>query len=342
MDLFLSSRSRFRVSRLSEKDALERNSLLDDFRMAVKHKERSYPEIGSWIDKQVVAQLGRPDRVAYVAHLDNRPVGTIVFKISDRLKLCHLHIVENARRESLGEVFLGLLALHKGTSVDEIYFTIPESVWEQQSGFFERFQFKYRGQATRQYRLFDKELYCTASFSAYSRVALKRLGDLSEELRFGTADQSPALLLSMHPRFAGAIFRGGKSVEIRRKFDKNWIGHRIAIYASSPEQSVVGEATIGMIDNAGPDEIWGRYSSRIGCERKEFDRYCSDSLVVSAIVLEDVIKFATPVKRSALVSMFGKRMHPPQSYFLLRNTGPWSDAVSIARTLSAAEVTGRY
>ena len=244
------------MSRLSKKDALEQTTLMSDFRMAVMQKECSYPEIGRWCDSQVVAQLGRPDRVAYVAHLDNQPVGTIVFKISSRLKLCHLHIVESARLENLGEVFLGLLALHKGVSTKDIYFTIPESVWEEQGKFFEKFQFKYYGQATRQYRLFDRELYCSASFTAYSGVALRKLGYLAEQLRFGPLDQRPTLLLSMRPRFAKAIFEGRKSVEVRRKFNKSWTGQRIAIYASTPEQSVVGEATIGMIDKATPEEIW--------------------------------------------------------------------------------------
>ena len=201
MDLFSPQKKDFRISRISEGDSIDQLDLLNDFRSEIMEKETSYPEIGRWLKKQVIPQLGHPGRIAYVAHLDNLPVGTVVFKICDRLKLCHLHISDYARRRGLGDVFLGLVALQKEISAKNIYFTIPESVWDEQKDFFLRFGFRHRGQATRQYRLFDRELYCSAPFAEYSRVALQRLGDLTAELNFGSAREQPTL----HPEYKAWI-----------------------------------------------------------------------------------------------------------------------------------------
>ena len=333
MDLFQSTRSHFRFSRIVKRDVGEQSANLFDFRALILQKQHSYPRISRWLDKQVLSQLEHPARAAYVAHLDDQPVGAVVVKISDGLKLCHLRIVEDTRRQQLGDVFMGLVALHHGISSDRIYFTIPESVWEDQKYFFERFSFECHGQATKQYRLFDKELYCSASFSEYSRVALGRVGDLAHELNFGPIKEKPTLLLSMHPRFAYSILGGIKSIEVRRKFSRRWIGHRVAIYASNPEQAIVGEATIEMVDVAKPEDIWRRYAVDMDCDADEFVTYCEGASVISAIGLRDVVRFAEPIRRSSLVSMFGRAVRPPQSYFLLRHGDPWTEAISIASTL---------
>lgn len=339
MDLLAYTKSHFQLSKLSMRDASEQSLKLDDFHKIIMQKENSYPEIERWLRKQVFLQLDCPDRAAYVAHWDGKPVGAVVTKASpkNRIKLCHLHVLEDVRHQNLGDAFLGLIALHSERSTGEIYFTIPESVWEEQRKFFFKFGFRCHGQATRQYRLFDKELYCSASLEAFSRIALKRMGNLSQEINLGNFELAPTLLLSIQPKFAESIMKGVKRTEIRRRFSKRWKGHRVAIYATYPVQAVVGEATINTVDVASPKTIWERYATDIGCELAEFSAYCEGSATVSAIQLGDVVRFATPLNRSSVTSMFGENIRPPQSYLLLRKAQPWSEAISIA-----SAVGGRY
>ena len=341
MDLISLMKNDFRLSRVYGRDSVDQSNLLSDFRSVILEKEHSYPEIGDWLENQVLPQLGHPNRTAYVAYSDNRPVGAVVFKISSRPKLCHLHISDDVRRQSLGDVLLALMALQVGNLAREVHFTIPESVWEEQKGFFSRFGFRNHGEASRQYRLFDRELYCSAPIAEFSQVALRRLGELTGELHFGPIRQEPSLLLSIRPVFARRILEGKKTIEIRRKFSRRWNGHRIAIYASHPEQSVVGEATIDMIDSDRPEAIWERYASGIRCELNEFLEYCDGSRTLTAIGLRDVSRFDPPLKRSSLVSIFGDPLRPPQSYFLLGDAKPWSSATSIASMLGSHSVASQ-
>ena len=333
MDLFLSQKSDFRISRLCGMDSVDNSVLFNDLRTSILEKQRSYPEIDSWLENRVIPRLGRSDRIAYLAILDGKPVGAAIFKVSSRIKLCHLNVSNLARRRGIGEVFLGLLVLQLGAKSKEIYFTVPESVWEEEAEFFLKFGFMCYGQATRQYRLFDRELYCAAPYSRFSDVALKRLGELAGELNFGQIGREPALLLSVQPKFAHSILEGKKTIEVRKKFSRRWVGQRLAIYSSYPDQAVVGEATVDMIYEASPDEIWNRFAGEICCAFEEFEKYCSQSSTLCAVGLRDVTRFDIPLKRSSLVSIFGGPMRPPQSYFLLGDRNPWTCAVSLASTL---------
>ena len=338
MDLTSLMKSEFRLAQLSGERSEDQAQLLEHFRSVLLEQEHSYPEIRRWLRRRVVPQLDRADRSAYVAYSDGHPIGAAVFKLSHRPKLCHLSIAGHARRQRLGDAFLGLLALQVGRTARNIHFTIPESVWEEQKSFFSRFGFSNHGEASRQYRLFDRELFCSASVDDCSRVALARLGELAEELQFGPVRQHPSLLLSIRPEPARRILQGRKRVEIRRKFSERWVGHRIALYASHPVQAVVGEATIEMVEKGTPREIWRRYEPDIGCTLGQFRAYCGGSGTLSAVGLREVSRFETTLKRSSLVSMFGRPMRPPQSYFLLRDRTPWSNAVSLASSLDSGAV----
>ena len=144
--------------------------------------------------------------------------------------------------------------------------------------FFERFGFRNSGECSRQYRLFDRELVCVANSGEFVTRALRQLVGLAGELRFGAIKDQPSLLLSIRPKFAHRILEGKKTVEVRRRFSKRWVGHRIAIYSSSPERAVVGEADIVMIEVDSPVCIWERYGQQMGCDMGEYLAYCQDKV----------------------------------------------------------------
>ena len=333
MQLLSLMKEDFRLSKLSARDCNDDSGLLRDFCSVVGDRENSYPDISRWLKNQVIPELGSPRRTVVVAHSENRPVAAAVFKFSNRPKLCHLSVVDHARRHKLGDALLGILALQMDRKAKKLHFTIPESVWEEQKGFFMRYGFRNRGEATRQYRLFDRELYCSVDATEYSRRALGNLGELSNDFHFGPMGETASLLLSVRPKFAGRILSGGKTVEVRRRFSRRWIGHKVAIYASAPQQAVVGEAKIEMVDCNSPEIVWSRYGRELGCDPGEFLAYCGDRNAVTAVGLCNVVKFDPPLKRSSLKSIYRSDMRPPQSYFLLNERTAWTSAVSFAWTV---------
>lgn len=338
MDLVSLMKSDFTLTRVRQEDVVSQSYVLNDFVSLIRKREESYPEIMTWLDDRVLSQVGKANRAAFVAHSDGKPVGAAVFKLSKRPKLCHLHVVGESRHQRLGKAFLGLLALRVGRGSGRVHFTIPESIWEEERGFFERFGFRNTGEYSRQYRLFDRELVCVANSGEFVTRALRQLGGLAGELRFGAMKQEPSLLLSIRPRFAHRILEGKKTVEVRKRFSKRWVGHRIAIYSSSPERAVVGEADIEMVEIDSPECIWERYGQQIGCDLGEYLAYCKDKDEVVAIGLGNISRCVTPLEMSLLDTMFENSMRPPQSYFLLADSAPWSKAVSIASASGRASL----
>ena len=330
MDLVSLMKRDFAVTRVRQEDVVSQSYVMNDFVSMIRKKEESYPEIMTWVNDRVLAQIGEANRAAFVAHSDGKPVGAAVFKLSKRPKLCHLHVVGESRRQRLGEAFLGLLALQVGRDSGRVHFTIPESIWEEEGSFFERFGFRNAGECSRQYRLFDRELVCVANSGEFVTRALRQLGGLAGEFRFGAIKEQPSLLLSIRPKFAHRILEGKKTVEVRRRFSKRWVGHRIAIYSSSPERAVVGEADIVMIEVDSPECIWERYGQQMGCDMGEYLAYGQDKDKVVAIGLDNISRSVTPLEMDLLDSMFGHPVRPPQSYFLLSDSAPWAKAISIA------------
>lgn len=335
LDLLSFMKSDFRLLEVTEKASVDYSNLMDDFCALVLKKEESYPEIGGWLEKKVIPQLSQPNRKAFVAYLDSRPVGTMIFKTGKSSKLCHLHVANDMRRKKIGEALITLMAIQLKQTAEEVYFTIPESVWADQEPFFSQFGFLNQGQASRQYRLFDRELFCSATSTEFLSASLRSLSELTQTLCFGPITQEPALVMSIRPSFARQIFEGKKTVEIRKRFSEKWVGHRITIYASKPEQALVGEATIKNVDTNYPQVIWERYGSEVGCDLAEFLKYCGDSNVVSAIILSEISRLDHPLKRSFLATVFNDPMVPPQSYTLLAKPSAWSNAASIASALGS-------
>ena len=70
------------------------------------------------------------------------------------------------------------------------------------------------------------------------------------------------VLLSIKPRFAHAIMRGEKKVEFRRRLWKSDVD-TVVVYATDPEQRIIGYFTVSFLDLASPSELWRRHG-RVG------------------------------------------------------------------------------
>jgi len=121
---------------------------------------------------------------------------------------------------------------------------------------------------------------------------------------------SSALLLSIKPRYADAIFAREKRVELRRVKPRVGPGDLVLIYVSSPRCALEGAFEVERVLEAKPSALWGHVSERAGINRAEFDDYFGEREMAYAIVVRKVWRL-TPV---TLSTMRRVKVRPPQSY----------------------------
>jgi predicted transcriptional regulator len=333
MAAVLPGKENFRIVRLAEGDVRCKSDHLADFRNLILGNERMYPEIGRWYSSKVLPGIRQEERVAFIGYLGEKPAVSAVVKKGADAKFCHLRIDEVLRGSNLGDIFFSLMALEIRDLAKHVYFTLPESVWSRSGAFFQSFGFESTRVAEAQYRLFDRELACAASFRTVWGSLLTKIPKLAHLYECGGFTPDSQLLMSVKPEFADRIMSGKKRVELRRKFSTRWIGHRINIYASAPVMSMVGEARICRIVVKKPELIWDEFQDVIGCDRVEFDAYSAGAEELYAIELEDVRPYRERVPLVQLEHLLDEDLTPPQSYVTLEKNRPWAKAVSITAYL---------
>jgi predicted transcriptional regulator len=316
----------FQIVRLSEGDARFESDSLRHLKSLLLANEVMYPGIDRWYKDKVVNGIKRDERVAFVGYFDEKPVASAVLKRGADAKFCHLRINEDIRENHLGEVFFSLMALEVRDLAKDIHFTLPETLWMTKSGFFRSFSFDAKHPAESQYRLFDRELYCSAHFSRVWQSTIEKIPKLSEVYDIGNFSAENQVLLSVKPKYAEAIFKGRKTVEIRRKFSTRWLKQKINIYASAPSMSLMGEAIINAVEVGDPQKIWSKYSNEICCSHDEFFAYASGCLEVYAIELADVKRYRAPIPLAQIAHLLNEALVPPQSYLTLEKNKPWAKA----------------
>ncbi|MFB9832833.1 ASCH domain-containing protein [Actinoallomurus acaciae] len=136
----------------------------------------------------------------------------------------------------------------------------------------------------------------------------------------GTERPRQAILLSLKPRFAQAILRGIKTVELRRQRVALAPGAAVLIYASSPVMAIIGTARVRNVERDDPQKIWTRHAASVALTRAEYDAYLRGADSVSAITLEDPAFLDEPV---TLQQLRGEQpFHPPQSYCFVSPSSP--------------------
>lgn len=116
------------------------------------------------------------------------------------------------------------------------------------------------------------------------------------------------MLLSINPNHVENIFNGVKKYEYRKiKCKKNV--EKILIYSTSPVQRIVGEATIELVIEDSPSNIWKLTEKFSGINKNFYEEYYSGKEIAVAYKLCDIIKYETPKK----LEVYGIKM-PPQSF----------------------------
>lgn len=121
------------------------------------------------------------------------------------------------------------------------------------------------------------------------------------------------LLLSIRPAFADAIFRGEKTIELRRRRPRLLDGQQVFVYASGKVRALIGSFVVEAVVEAGPNILWRRYGSRIGIGRDEFFHYLEGAETGIGIFVANAWRAPQSVCLDELRRMWPGFV-PPQSY----------------------------
>jgi predicted transcriptional regulator len=122
------------------------------------------------------------------------------------------------------------------------------------------------------------------------------------------------ILISIKPWFARAILGGRKRFELRRFVPRFARGDLLLIYASSPEQRVLGSCLVGRVASGSPAQVWKAIDKEAsGIEPGGFFAYLGDCTRCAAIEVLDPRALDPPLPLP---------FRAPQSYLFLRADDP--------------------
>jgi predicted transcriptional regulator len=329
------NRNQIQIAELDRDNAKSSSDLLYTLGELISSNDPQYPGIDIWYTRKVVPGLLSGERKAYLAFSGEKPIGAAILRRGKSAKFCHVRVADDYQGADLGQIFFLHMTMDVLGQSEKIHFTLPESLWAQKSGFFRSFGFSDVAKASQSYRNGDAELSCDASVNAVFSAVVRKLPSLLKKYLLGSYSASSDILMSVRPNFAERIFGGSKSVEIRKRFSKKWIGHDAVLCATKPLHCLLGRTTIRSVTKGHPDSLWVRFQSRIGCSKNEFDAYVGDASEVAAIEFADVRPYETPVQVSQLGQVLGRRLLAPQSYFeaSFERNSDWNRALYLANLL---------
>lgn len=120
-----------------------------------------------------------------------------------------------------------------------------------------------------------------------------------------------ALLLSIKPRFADAIFAGTKKFELRKVRPKVTVGDLVLVYVTTPRCSLEGAFRVGGILEDSPQRIWLRVRDSCSLTKSEFMSYYDGKSTAFAIQILEAWQLETAVQLRELRS---EKIIPPQGY----------------------------
>ena len=126
--------------------------------------------------------------------------------------------------------------------------------------------------------------------------------------------QSCVALLSIKPEYANAIFDGTKCVEFRKQLFLRPVQY-VIVYASSPEQKVIGYFEIERIDSGKPLGMWKRYRGCGGISFADYKSYYGDSPVAVVYVIKKSHELLDPISLNKLK----RGLKAPQGYYYLND-----------------------
>jgi predicted transcriptional regulator/DNA-binding XRE family transcriptional regulator len=121
------------------------------------------------------------------------------------------------------------------------------------------------------------------------------------------------IVLSVRPHYSDKIFKGIKTVELRRRFPVHAsCGVTAYIYSTSPVRAMVGSTEIKDVIKLPIVDIWKKFGGMAQIDRSDFDDYFSGLKDGFALKIANARPFTRPIDRSELRERFD--FEPPQSF----------------------------
>ena len=121
------------------------------------------------------------------------------------------------------------------------------------------------------------------------------------------------LLLSIHPRFAEAIFDGTKKVELRRRAPKLIAGDEVVVYATVPTAAVLGKFTVKCVESSELADLWQLTRKVAAVSSSEFDAYFDGLDRGVGIWIANTQRYSSSVSLTELQASI-PGFHPPQGF----------------------------
>jgi predicted transcriptional regulator len=121
------------------------------------------------------------------------------------------------------------------------------------------------------------------------------------------------LILSLHPRFAEAIYRREKTVELRRAAPRRRYS-LVLIYETAPVRKLTGCFRVTSSKSMSPSRAWREFGREISISRREFRKYLRAAKTATLLFISSPRRFLKPV---SLCRLRGSPK-PPQSFCYTR------------------------
>lgn len=117
------------------------------------------------------------------------------------------------------------------------------------------------------------------------------------------------IMISIHPHFANAIFRGDKKVEFRKLNIPKHVEH-VVLYVTAPEGKIAGYFSVKDVVEATPSDLWEKYRAVSGITKDFFFEYYGNQDTGLGLLVDQVKILQNPITLDQIAG--GSR--PPQSF----------------------------
>lgn len=116
-------------------------------------------------------------------------------------------------------------------------------------------------------------------------------------------------MISIHPQFAQAIFRGEKMIEFRKLNIPKKVEH-VVLYVTAPESKIMGYFSVRGVVEDKATELWKKYQDVSGTTKDFFFEYYGEDGIGRGILVDKVDILEIPLTLDNVMS----GVKPPQSF----------------------------
>lgn len=128
------------------------------------------------------------------------------------------------------------------------------------------------------------------------------------------------LLISIKPQYAKKIFKGEKTIELRKSTPlRAGINSYMLIYVTSPVKELWGICKIAGIIKDKPEIIWEKFGEKTGITKEEFDNYYEETNNAYGIELMEVKSLLGHTINLEKLKKIIHGFNPPQTYRYIDN-----------------------